>query len=207
MSVIGITGGIASGKSTFCKALFKLRPGPFFDADKCARALIDFDPGVRDALSLYMPSAYRSDGTPDRAAIRARVFVDPKAKAKLEEILHPRIRTRWQAMASESRVNGEDFIVDIPLLFEARTTSAFDCIVTVACSPETQIQRAMQRGLSRAQVEQIMSSQWGNAKKIPASDFVIWNDGSARMLETQAAELSRRLAFPLLKNFREKVLA
>jgi len=197
MSLIGITGGIASGKSTLCEALLKLRPGPFFDADECARALIDSDPSVRDALLLFMPSAYRSDGAPDRAAIRARVFADLTAKAKLEEILHPRIRMRWQTMASESRVKGEDLIVDIPLLFEARATSAFDYIVTVACSSETQIQRATKRGLSRAQVEQIMSSQWENAKKIPSSDFVIWNDGSARMLQTQAVELSSRLAFHL----------
>jgi dephospho-CoA kinase len=89
--------------------------------------------------------------------------------------------------------------VDIPLLFETDASSAFDLIVTVACSLETQTERAMSRGLTLAQVEQIVASQWGNAQKIAPSDFVIWNDGSLRMLEAQAGELAARLETMALK--------
>jgi dephospho-CoA kinase len=71
--------------------------------------------------------------------------------------------------------------------------------VTVACSPEIQTQRAMSRGLTLAQVQQIVASQWGNAQKIAQSDFVIWNDGSLRMLQAQADELAARLESRALK--------
>jgi dephospho-CoA kinase len=200
MAIIGITGGIASGKSTFTRALAEIRAARIFDSDACARALLDSDPTVREAVIRdILPTAYRADGTPDRAAIRALVFSDPAAKARLEAILHPLVRARRQALAEDVRAEGRDLLVDIPLLFETGASSGFDLIVTVACSPETQTKRAMSRGLTLAQVEQIVASQWGNAQKIAHADFVIWNDGSLPMLQAQAEELAARLAKMALK--------
>jgi dephospho-CoA kinase len=89
--------------------------------------------------------------------------------------------------------------VDIPLLFETSASSGFDLIVTVACSLEIQTRRAMSRGLMLAQVQQIVASQWCNSQKIAQSDFVIWNDGSLRMLQAQAEELASRLESRALK--------
>jgi len=146
-----------------------------------------------------LPTAYRADGTPDRAAIRALVFSDPAAKVRLEAILHPLVRARRQALAEDARADGRDLLVDIPLLFETSASSGFDLVVTVACSPDIQTRRAMSRGLTLAQVEQIVASQWGNAQKIAQSDFVIWNDGSLRMLQAQAEELAARLESRTLK--------
>jgi len=200
MAIIGITGGIASGKSTFTRALAESRAARIFDSDACARELLDSDPSVREAVIRdILPTAYRADGTPDRAAIRALVFSDPAAKARLEAILHPLVRARRQALAEDVRAEGRDLLVDIPLLFETGASSGFDLIVTVACSPETQTKRAMSRGLTLAQVQQIVASQWGNAQKIAQSDFVIWNDGSLRILQAQAEELAARLAKMALK--------
>jgi dephospho-CoA kinase len=200
MAIIGITGGIASGKSTFSRALAESRAAWIFDSDACARELLDSDPSVREAVIRdILPTAYRVDGTPDRAAIRALVFSDPTAKARLEAILHPLVRARRQALAEDARAEGRDLLVDIPLLFETDASSGFDLIVTVACSLEIQTQRAMSRGLTLAQVEQIVASQWGNAQKIASSDFVIWNDGSLRMLQAQAKELATRLETMALK--------
>jgi dephospho-CoA kinase len=194
MAIIGITGGIASGKSTFSLDLAQIRAAWIFDSDACARELLDFDPSVRQAVTRdILPTAYRADGTPDRAAIRALVFSDPAAKARLEAILHPLVRARRQALAEDARAAGRDLLVDIPLLFETGASSGFDLTVTVACSLEIQTQRAMSRGLTLAQVEQIVASQWGNAQKIAQSDFVIWNDGSLRMLQAQVEEMSARL--------------
>ena len=194
MAIIGITGGIASGKSTFSRALAQIRSAWIFDSDSCARELLDSDPSVRDAVIRdILPTAYRADGTPDRSAIRALVFSDPAAKARLEAILHPLVRTQRQALAYQARADGRDLLVDIPLLFETSASSEFDLVVTVACSPEIQARRAMTRGLTPAQVEQIVASQWGNAQKIAQSDFVIWNDGSLWMLQAQAEELAARL--------------
>jgi dephospho-CoA kinase len=200
MAIIGITGGIASGKSTFSRALAEIRGASIFDSDACARELLNSDSSVREAVIRdILPTAYQADGTPDRAAIRALVFSDPAAKARLEAILHPLVRVRRQALADDARVGGRDLLVDIPLLFETSASSGFDLIVTVACSPEIQTRRAMSRGLTLAQVEQIVASQWGNAQKIAQSDFVIWNDGSLRMLQAQAEELAARLESRALK--------
>jgi dephospho-CoA kinase len=200
MAIIGITGGIASGKSTFSRALAESLAAWIFDSDACARELLDSDPAVREAVIRdILPTAYRVDGTPDRAAIRALVFSDPAAKARLEAILHPLVRARRQALADDVRADGRDLLVDIPLLFETSASSGFDLIVTVACSPQIQTRRAMSRGLTLDQVEQIVASQWGNAQKIAQSDFVIWNDGSLRMLVAQAEELASRLESRPLK--------
>jgi len=200
MAIIGITGGIASGKSTFSRALAEIRAAWIFDSDTCARVLLDSDPAVREAVVReILPTAYRTDGMPDRAAIRAVVFSDLTAKSRLEAILHPLVRSRRLALADEARAAGRDLLVDIPLLFETRASSGFDCVVTVACAPEMQIRRAMSRGLTLPQVEQIVASQWGNAQKIAQSDFVIWNDGSLRMLQAQAEELAARLESRTLK--------
>ena len=136
---------------------------------------------------------------PDRAAIRAIVFSDPAAKARLEAILHPLVRARRQTLADYARAEGCDLLVDIPLLFETSASSAFDLVVAVACSPEIQTRRAMSRGLTLAQVQQIVASQWSNAQKIAQSDFVVWNDGSLRMLQAQAEELAARLEKMSLK--------
>ncbi|MFM8715649.1 MAG: dephospho-CoA kinase [Spartobacteria bacterium] len=194
MAIIGITGGIASGKSTFTRALAQIRAARIFDSDACARELLDSDSSVRDAVIRdILPTAYRADGKPDRAAIRAIVFSDPAAKARLEAILHPLVRARRQALAEDARSEGRDLLVDIPLLFETGASSGFDLVVTVACSQEIQTRRAMSRGLTLAQVQQIVASQWGNAQKIAQSDFVVWNDGSLRMLQAQAEELAARL--------------
>jgi dephospho-CoA kinase len=200
MAIIGITGGIASGKSTFSRALAQIRAAWIFDSDACARELLDSDPSVREAVTRdILPTAYRADGTPDRSAIRALVFSDPTAKARLETILHPLVRARRQALAHDARAAGRDLLVDIPLLFETSASCGFDLIVTVACSLEIQTRRAMSRGPTLTQVEQIVASQWGNAQKIAQSDFVIWNDGSLRMLQVQAEELAARLESRTLK--------
>jgi len=200
MAIIGITGGIASGKSTFTRALAEIRAARIFDSDACARELLDSDSSVREAVIRdILSTAYRADGTPDRAAIRALVFSDPAAKTRLEAILHPLVRARRQALAEDARAEGRDLLVDTPLLFESGASSGFDLIVTVACSPEIQARRAMSRGLTLAQVQQIVASQWGNAQKIAQSDFVIWNDGSLRILQAQAEELAARLAKMALK--------
>jgi len=194
MAVIGVTGGIASGKSTFCRALAGVEPARVFDSDACARSLLESDAAVRAAVMRdILPTAYGADGSPDRAAIRAVVFSDSQAKARLEAILHPRVRARRQALADEEQKKGEMMIVDSPLLLETGADQDCDCIVTVACSPEIQMRRAVSRGLGRTQVEKIVATQWDNQRKIACSDFVVWNDGSLDVLMAQGEELRIRL--------------
>ena len=198
MAVIGVTGGIGSGKSTFSKMLADHLGARLFDADSAARELLESDPAVRQEITTELfAEAYTPDGKPDRAAIRRLVFHDPAAKARLESILHPRIRERWTQLAAECRQNATPLVVEIPLLFETGAERFFDRIVTVACSHETQLARTAARGLPRDEAESIIRSQLPLERKTTLAYFVVWNDGSLTNLENQASELAKILQKPL----------
>jgi dephospho-CoA kinase len=198
MAVIGVTGGIGSGKSTFSKMLADHLGARLFDADSAARELLESDPAVREKITAELfAEAYTPDGKPDRAAIRRLVFQDPAAKARLESILHPRIRERWTQLAAECRQNATPLVVEIPLLFETGAERFFDRIATVACSHETQLARTAARGLPRDEAESIIRSQIPLERKTTLAYFVVWNDGSLTNLENQASELAKILQKPL----------
>jgi dephospho-CoA kinase len=198
MAVIGVTGGIGSGKSTFSKMLADHLSARLFDADSAARELLESDPAVCQEITTELfAEAYSPDGHPDRAAIRRLVFHDPAAKARLESILHPRIRERWTQLAAECRQNATPLVVEIPLLFETGAERFFDRIVTVACSHETQLARTAARGLPRDEAESIIRSQLPLERKTSLAHFVVWNDGSLTNLENQASELAKILRKPL----------
>ena len=198
MAVIGVTGGIGSGKSTFSKMLADHLGARLFDADSAARELLESDPAVRQEItSEIFAEAYTPDGRPDRATIRRVVFHDPAAKARLESILHPRIRERWTQLAAECRQNATPLVVEIPLLFETGAERFFDRIATVACSHETQLARTAARGLPRDEAESIIRSQLPLERKTMLAYFVVWNDGSLTNLENQASELAKILQKPL----------
>ena len=194
MAVIGVTGGIGSGKSTFSKMLADHLGARLFDADSAALELLKSDPAVREKITTELfAEAYTPDGQPDRAAIRRLVFHDPAAKARLESILHPRIRERWTQLAAECRQNATPLVVEIPLLFETGAERFFDRIATVACSHETQLARTAARGLVAGQAESIIRSQIPLERKTTLAYFVVWNDGSLTNLENQASELAKIL--------------
>lgn len=198
MAVIGVTGGIGSGKSTFSKMLADHLGACLFDADSAARELLESDPAVCQEITTELfAEAYTPDGKPDRAAIRRLVFHDPAAKARLESILHPRIRERWTQLAAECRQNATPLVVEIPLLFETGAERFFDRIVTVACSHETQLARTAARGLPHDEAESIIRSQLPLERKTSLAHFVVWNDGSLTNLENQASELAKILRKPL----------
>lgn len=198
MAVIGVTGGIGSGKSTFSKMLAAHLGARLFDADSAARELLESDPAVRERITTELfAEAYSPDGKPDRAAIRRLVFHDPAAKTRLESILHPRIRERWTQLAAECRQDDTPLVVEIPLLFETGAERFFDRIVAVACSHETQLARTAARGLPRDEAEAIIRSQLPLERKTSLAHFVVWNDGSHANLENQASELAKILRKPL----------
>ncbi len=188
--LLGVTGGIATGKSTFCRMLAEHREFVFFDADHCVHELLDGDPAVADAVRReFGPAAFSREGAIDRAALRAIVFRDPALRTKLESILHPAVRARWMHLGSECRTNGLDFIADIPLLFETSGEKHFDATIAVGSSPVLQQTRMNARGIDPATTDAMLASQWPVAKKIALASFAVWNDGSADALETQAVGL------------------
>jgi dephospho-CoA kinase len=189
---IGITGGIATGKSTFSMALCRHLPGELFDADQCSRNLLAQDPDVRDAvMRVFGPRAFDETGRPDRVWLREVVFADPSRRSFLEQILHPAIRARWVARVEVASGKDRWFCVDIPLLYETGAQSYFDAIIVVACSAATQRTRLLKkRHLASDLSEQIIAAQLDLADKISQADHLIWNDSSTSCLDRQARLLA-----------------
>ncbi|HEX4667911.1 MAG TPA: dephospho-CoA kinase [Chthoniobacterales bacterium] len=192
-AVIGITGGISTGKSTFSRHLHELLGAKLFDADRSARLFVDDDPEVRALLrEEFGPQIFSASGVLNRGALRAIVFADQEKKRALEQILHPRIRRQWAAEADRSRKSGEIFLADIPLLYETKGEKLCDCVVVVACSQQIQLQRLIARTrLSLADARAMISAQMPLPQKISQADHVAWNNGPLSNLEAQAALLAR----------------
>jgi dephospho-CoA kinase len=195
MPLLGITGGIASGKSTFRKLLLERIDAEAFDTDACARELLDEDDSIREqVLERVHPEAYGDGGKPNRALLRELIYKDAAKKRTLEGILHPMIRERWSRQAREAEAANRIFVVDIPLLFETKAESLFDRIVTVACSVELQFDRLERyRNLPREISEKIIASQMPMGVKISRSHHVVWNEGSLESLTAQTDLLARYL--------------
>jgi dephospho-CoA kinase len=191
MPAIGITGGISTGKSTFCDCLREILPdAKFFDADEAAHELVDLDPEVRKEIARnFGAEIFSANGDLNRERLRAIVFASAEQKAALEKILHPRIRRRWSAEAQTFSPNF--FFADIPLLYETGGETLCDRVVVVACSREIQLARIWQRSrLDRAAAGQIIDSQMPLNEKISRADHVVWNNGERTVLKEQARALT-----------------
>ena len=195
MPVLGLTGGIATGKSTFARALRSHLAAECFDADACARELLRADFGVRDQVAnAFGEDVFLPDGEPDRVRLRELIFADESRRRALEAILHPVIRSRWLALAEPHRGSATWFCVDIPLLFETGAQGEFDRIVVVACSESTQYERLRSaRGLSDEMASRILAAQLDLRAKITQAHHLIWNDSTPACLDGQAALLARLL--------------
>ena len=194
--VIGITGGISTGKSTFGSLLQELTGAAFFDADRAARLLVDEDTEVRRLLGKeFGAGIFSARGDLNRGALRAIVFAESAKKRALEQILHPRIRLQWAAEANRSRKTGDLFLADIPLLYETEGESLCDCVVVVACSQTIQQQRLMARArLKLPEALAMISAQMPLPQKIARADHVVWNNGPLAVLQAQVELLARALA-------------
>jgi dephospho-CoA kinase len=193
-TVIGITGGISTGKSTFTRLLRERTGAQLFDADNAARALVNDDPEVRDLLrDRFGEAVFSATGDLNRAALRAIVFAEPEKKRALEEILHPRIRLQWSTEAAHSRQTGALFLADIPLLYETNGANLCDSVVVVACSAEIQQARLLRRApLAPAEALAMIAAQLPLSEKISQADHVVWNNGPLSGLSAQVEMLAAR---------------
>ncbi|MCA1658538.1 MAG: dephospho-CoA kinase [Verrucomicrobiaceae bacterium] len=203
MPAIGITGGVSTGKTSFCRSLRALLPdATFFDADIAARELADRDPEVRGLIEREFGEAvYSVSGDLNRGAMRSIVFADAGKKRALEQILHPRIRRQW-SLEAESRRNSTDlFFADIPLLYETGGETLCDRVVVVACSPSVQLERLVARtGLEKLAAQQMIDSQMPLTEKIARADHVVWNNGGHDVLAEQARLLVNSWQQPSAKD-------
>jgi dephospho-CoA kinase len=192
MPAIGITGGIATGKTAFSDCLREIFPGArFFNADEAARTVVD-DPEVTKEIRLtFGAGVFSVAGDLNRERLRTIVFADATKRRLLERILHPRIRRQWRAEAKKHRNSPDFFFADIPLLYETRGEILCDRVVVVACSYKVQLARLVQRmSLKETDAEQMIKSQMPLEKKIRRADHVVWNNSNRPML----AEQTRLLA-------------
>src|SRR5213078_4685381 len=191
MPAIGITGGISTGKSTFCDCLREILPAAkFFDADLAARSLAELPEVKKEILSQFGSGVFSATGDLNRAKLRAIVFDDATKRRALEQILHPRIRRQWMAQAERHRNSPDLFFADIPLLYETGGETLCERVVVVACSHKVQLDRLAQRKLLKgSEAEQMINSQMALEEKIKRADHVVWNNGERATLMEQARKL------------------
>jgi dephospho-CoA kinase len=196
MPVIGITGGLATGKSTVA-ALFRERGAVVFSADEAAREVVQPGSAVLQAIAeTFGPQYLLPSGELDRSAMGALVFSDPEALRRLESITHPAIQQRLREQVDKAkRSNPEAVIaVEVPLLYEAGMEEWFDKVVVVKASEETQLARLMNRNaLSEREARRRIASQMPLAEKVGRADIVVHNDGDAAVTASQVGRIMAAL--------------
>lgn len=188
---VGLTGGIASGKSTAAKFFGDLGI-PILDSDQVARDVVEpGQPPLERLVERFGPSILTPDGHLDRPALRDIVFSDPKARADLEALTHPAIGA---AMEARSAVAGGPYqILVIPLLVEKSLRSQVDRVLVVDCDEALQLRRLRARdGSTPAQARAILDAQASRAARLKSADDVISNEGSMDAVREQVAILHAR---------------
>ncbi len=193
--IIGITGGIGSGKS-FIARLFGELGCHVIDSDAQVRAAYR-DPEVIDKIRQWWgPSAVSPTGEVDRSFIANTVFVDPAQRIRLEQLLHPWVNlAREREMADINRLSPPvAFVWDVPLLFEAGLAGACDCVVFVDAPLDLRLQRVSQtRGWDAGELQRRENSQWPLDKKREISDYVLSNTADAALARDQVRDLLPRI--------------
>ena len=187
MRVFGLTGGIASGKSTVANELIE-RGIPVFDADAAAREVVEpGQPALADIVDAFGVEVLRKDGRLDRKALGAIVFADDEARARLEAITHPRIRERIGEQVLSAAADGHDVaFVDAALMVETGWYEQFAGLVVVWCPVATQLERLMTRDEIDAEAARArIDAQMPIDEKREKADFVVDNSGSLDELDAQ----------------------
>ncbi|MCG3174266.1 MAG: Dephospho-CoA kinase [Myxococcota bacterium] len=195
MRMFGLTGGIASGKSTVARML-REKGFPVVNADELAReAVAKGSDGLQEIVHHFGPGILTAEGELDRPKMAEIVFHDPEKRRILNAITHPRIAMESLRRRQELEEKGViAAFYEAPLLFENQLHLAMDASVLVAAPEETQIQRAMERdGMTREQAGARLRSQMKLAEKLPLADYVINNNRSLKDLEKMVQCLIERL--------------
>ncbi|HEY3281513.1 MAG TPA: dephospho-CoA kinase [Armatimonadota bacterium] len=199
--VLGVTGGIASGKSTVLRMLAALG-AETCSADDLSRELTrPGEPTLEAIVRHFGPAMLREDGSLDRARLAGAVFADPDARRGLEAILHPPILQRLQALAERDRAappNMEKVLaLEIPLLYEVGCEGIVDRVLVVVAEHVTQIKRLKQRtGWPDGQVQAAVASQLPLSHKAARADYLVSTDGSLQDTEEQVRRVWLELGTP-----------
>ena len=181
--VVGITGGIACGKSTVCAKFGKLG-WVVISTDSCAHEILDNDQVVRaEIFDHFNNSVKDGHGNIDKSELARVIFKSSFERKWLENLLHPKIRERW--MTSIKLSSHEKFVVEVPLLFENNLEALFTKTISVHTSTSMQVQRLHKRGLSASEINSRMNAQMSVSEKSNRADFIILGDGDSQFLDPQ----------------------
>lgn len=199
MLLVGLTGGIGSGKTTVARMLER-RGAVVFDADVLARKAVEpGTPGFNAVVERFGASVLAPGGDLDREALASIVFADPAARRDLEAIVHPEVRRMFAEACEAYRDTDAVVVFSAPLLVETGMHSAFDVLIVVAATERTQIERLMRgRGMSEEQIRARIAAQAPLEEKAAVADILIDNEGTLEELEAQVdrvwADLRARAA-------------
>ena len=196
--IIGVTGGIASGKSTVARAFAALGV-PWVDADDVAREMVEpGEPALAEIAERYSREKdlqiLQEDGSLDRRALREIVFADPAERQWLESVTHPRIRQRLVAQLERLQAEGAPYVLLVsPLLFESGQSEMADRCLVIDVPESVQIARTAARDdVDEQQARAIVAAQMPRDERLARADDVIDNSGDEASLKVQVAELDRK---------------
>ena len=196
MIVAGLTGGIASGKTTVAQ-MFVEEDAWVIDLDELSRFVVEpHKPAWKEIVSHFGEGILHKDGALDRKRIGRIVFGDPKKREELEQIVHPRVLDEYGKRLKQIRQNDRQSIViaDVPLLMEIEMQNRFDKVIVVYVPPESQMMRLVQRnGLTKQAAIDRLGSQMPIDEKVGLADFVIDNSGSLEETRRQVKQVYQTL--------------
>ena len=195
MRRVGLTGGIATGKS-HVRAEFERLGVPTIDADVLARAVVaPGTPGLSSVANRFGREILDSTGALDRKKLASIVFEDPQARRDLEAIIHPAVRTAIDEWFASLPAEQPFAIADIPLLYETGRAREFDLVIVTTCEPETQIRRVMARdSISEAEARQRIAAQLSSESKTSRADYVIRTEGPVEETAAQVRAIVQQLS-------------
>lgn len=193
---VGLTGGIASGKSEVSRRLVELG-AVLVDADVIAREVVEpGTEGLEEVAEAFGREVLADDGALDRAALGAIVFADPRRRELLNSIIHPRVRARAAEIAAGAPA-GSVVVQDIPLLVETGQAGNFDVVVVVDAPDEVRIRRLEERnGLSEEHARARMAAQASREERLAAADHVVENAGTLEELRAAVDRLWAEVLAP-----------
>ena len=192
--VVGLTGGIACGKSVALDFFREVGSG-IVSTDVITHRLLSEDEGVKGALRKeFGELVFSVEGTVDKGQLGHLIFSNPLKRRWLEELLHPLIRTEWLHAVTNYEENL--VTVELPLLFENSLESEFDFVVSIFSNPKTQMHRLLERGLDQTEARNRLDAQLPTGLKARRADFVLLGDGETSYLEQQVERLCRHFLFP-----------
>ncbi|MFG3420738.1 dephospho-CoA kinase [Micromonospora sp. NPDC048063] len=204
MLMVGLTGGIGSGKSAVASRLAE-RGAVVIDADQVAREVVaPGTEGLAEIVAAFSDRVLDAGGALDRAALGAVVFADEAARRRLEGIIHPRVRARTAELAAAA-VPDAIVVNDVPLLVEVGLAPTYHLVIVVQTAVATRLARlARDRGMDQAEAERRIAAQADDARRRAAADVVLTNDGSLADLHAAVDALWQERLLPYEANLRER---